>query len=155
VPRTGIQVVNQFHPLEAPLQVDAVRPERLLVPTAKGLSEPVPLPGLNGVDHYKCYMAKPSKGTPKSLSLPIVGIEDQFMCYQARAVGGLCGLDAPINKGGVCSAERECGGTRQTGFCELQAKFQRVVGLFVNNQFGPSQLDATKEEELCVPSTMP
>lgn len=34
-----------------------------------------------------------------------------------------------------------------------QPKHKPVVGIFVNNQFGPEQLDTTTEEELCVPSS--
>ena len=33
-----------------------------------------------------------------------------------------------------------------------EPKFEKVKGIHVNNQFGPLQLDAKKEKELCVPS---
>jgi len=49
---------------------------------------------------------------------------------------------------------RDCGGTKNTSFFVLQPKFKRVVGLFVNNQFGPGEVDATNEDEFCVPSEM-
>lgn len=53
VPETGIQVDNRF----GTLFVDTIRPERLLVPTAKDLVNLVAAaPGLGSidVDHYKC-----------------------------------------------------------------------------------------------------
>ena len=33
-----------------------------------------------------------------------------------------------------------------------QPKHTKVIGFFVNNQFGPEHLDSTKEVELCIPS---
>jgi hypothetical protein len=33
-----------------------------------------------------------------------------------------------------------------------QPKHVKVLGIHVNNQFGPEQLDTIKEEEFCVPS---
>jgi hypothetical protein len=33
-----------------------------------------------------------------------------------------------------------------------EPKHVAVQGIFVNNQFGPEQLDTVKEEDLCVPS---
>jgi len=46
-------------------------------------------------------------------------------------------------------------GKGSTSLCVAQPKFQKATGIFVNNQFGPSQVDTTKEEELCVPSELP
>lgn len=33
-----------------------------------------------------------------------------------------------------------------------QPKHVKLLGIHVNNQFGPEQLDTVKEEEFCVPS---
>lgn len=162
-------------------------PDRLLVPTAKGLTEPVDPPGQSEVDHYKCYTTKVSKGAPKFAPIPAVALDDQFtegprvfslskptrvctptdkndegiknasvglMCYQAKAVKGVCAAGAPKNVGGACGKEQDCGGSKQTHFCELRPKFQKVVGLFVNNQLGPEQVDTTKEDEFCAPSAI-
>ena len=35
---------------------------------------------------------------------------------------------------------------------KTEPKFLKVVGVFVNNQFGPEQLDVKKPSELCVPA---
>ena len=75
-----------------------------------------------------------------------------LMCYQAKAVKGVCTLGAPANAGGACVRELDCGGNKQTQFCEVQEKFERAVGLFVNNQLTPGQVDTTREDEFCVPS---
>jgi len=182
---TNINVTNQFHPSEFPLRVDAIKPDRLLVPAALSSTAPVDLPGANDVDHYKCYRAKVSKGAPKFIPIPAVAITDQFtggvrvfdltkptrvctptaaddqgikdaseglMCYKGTPVKGVCAAEAPSNSGGGCVREQNCGGTKQTHFCAIQPKFQKAVGLFVNDQFGPGQVDTLKEDEFCVPS---
>jgi hypothetical protein len=75
-----------------------------------------------------------------------------LQCYQAKAVKGFCAAGAPLNAGGACAKEATCGGTKGlTNFCEFQPKHERT-SVYVNNQFGPDQIDAVKEEELCVPS---
>lgn len=33
-----------------------------------------------------------------------------------------------------------------------EEKHTKVIGIHVNDQYGPEQLDTVKEEELCVPS---
>lgn len=80
---------------------------------------------------------------------------DHLMCYQATPVPKTCTAQAPLNVGGVCKKEEDCGGIQKVStFCVLQPKHQRVTGIFVNNQFGPTQVDTVKEEELCIPSSI-
>ena len=74
-------------------------------------------------------------------------------CYQARLVKSLCAAGAAAMLAASVRG-RDCGGTKNTSFFVLQPKFKRVVGLFVNNQFGPGEVDATNEDEFCVPSEM-
>jgi len=188
VKHANIGVINQFHSPEAPLQVDAIKPDRLLVPAAKGSLEPVPAPDAPPLDPYKCYKVRVSQGAPRFTAIPAVAVADEFtlgprvfrlskptrlctptheggedvknpntllLCYQAKPVKGLCVPGAPTNAGGVCSKEHDCGGSGRTSFCLVQEKFQKVRGLFVNNEFGPEQVDATKETEFCVPSEIP
>jgi hypothetical protein len=65
-----------------------------------------------------------------------------------------CLAGAPMHQGGECKKEEDCGGTSQVpAFCEFEPKGPSIPGIFVNNQFGPEQVDAIKEKELCVPST--
>src|SRR5262249_19201871 len=76
-----------------------------------------------------------------------------LLCYQAKPVKGLCAVGAPSNAGGVCSRESDCGGTKSvTSYCEFQLKYQTTTGIYMNNELGAGQLDAVKDEELCVPS---
>jgi hypothetical protein len=188
VKQTNIKVRNQFHPEGSELVVNTLKPDRLLVPTAKSLSGPVEEPdsATHNVDHYKCYKVKVTKGAlkfPKGIQATIgdqftdppkvfdlkkstrlctpVNKEDEgiknpdthLMCYQVKPVKGVCAEGAPQNEGQACKKEEDCGGTTgQTSSCVPQPKHERVLGIHVNNQFGPEQLDTIKEEELCVPS---
>lgn len=87
-----------------------------------------------------------------------VGRNDEnahLVCHQAAPAKKVCATAAPVNPGGGCTTEEDCGGAPgATRHCAAQAKFAGAAGLFVNNQFGGSQVDATKEEEVCVPSTL-
>ena len=47
----NVTVTNEF----ATHVLDVVKPDRLLVPTAKSLSGPIDLPAAFAVDHFKCY----------------------------------------------------------------------------------------------------
>jgi len=77
-----------------------------------------------------------------------------LMCYRVKQVKGICAEGSAQNVGGACKREEDCGGTKKiTNLCVLQPKHVKVLGIHVNNQFGPEQLDTIKEEELCVPST--
>lgn len=71
--------------------------------------------------------------------------------YQLKPIRNLCTDNAPVNGGGECKNERDCGGTaQQTTFCRAQPKPDKISGIHANNQFGPEQLDTLKVEELYV-----
>lgn len=63
----------------------------------------------------------------------------------------------PVNKNGEdASAPTHlshlmCYQVKQTSL----PKFVKLVGIFVNNQFGPETLDVKKPAQLCVPATTP
>jgi hypothetical protein len=62
-------------------------------------------------------------------------------------------VGAAANAGNPCTGEEECGGTKHaTRFCAPQAKFQKVTGILVTNQLDTGEVDASKEDELCVAS---
>jgi len=188
VKQLNLSVTNQFHS-PTPLIIEALKPNRLLVPTAKNLADPPGPPAPRDVDHYKCYQAKVSKGTPKFAPILGVVIDDQFspavprvfdlkkpmrvcvaadkngegikhssahlMCYKAVPSKKVCAAAAASNANGACTREADCGGVKgSTRFCVAQPKFQKVSGIFVDNQFVPSEVDTTKEDEFCVPSTL-
>ena len=68
---------------------------------------------------------------------------DHLVCYQAKlarkfiAQSG-CGPADPTDKG--------------TNIEPKQPKHTKRTGIFVNNQFGPEQLDTQKEVAFCIPS---
>jgi hypothetical protein len=147
----AVRVTNQF----GELLLDTLRPDRLLVPTAKSLTGPVDSPGPNNVDHYKCYKVRGSKGAPKFKAILGVSVSDQFInqppkLYDLKRPTRLCN---PVDKNGegiknpathlVCY---------QAKLAKGQPRHQPVSPIFVNNQFGPEILQAVKEEDLCVPS---
>jgi hypothetical protein len=148
-------VENQF----GTLVVDTIRPERLLVPTAKDLIDPVAAPDLGSidVDHYKCYRVKVTKGTPKFEKVLGVEVTDQFTTpfgeptlFDLKRPIRLC---TPVEKNGE-PIKREA--DHLMCYVAVPSKGQpkpvKVSGIFLNNQFAEGQLDAVKAEELCVPS---
>lgn len=184
VKHSGIRVTNQFHP-NGDLVIEAVKPNLLLVPTAKSLTGPVGQPGPNQVDHYQCYQINRKAGKfptdvrvtavdqfnelqayrPKKLTrlcMPVdkngEGIknpEASLLCYQIKPLEGLCVEGAPVHGGEKCHKEADCGGTEEeTNFCAGDDQTQIVPNIFLNNQFGPDQVDAIKDKELCVPSEL-
>ncbi|MCC6767146.1 MAG: hypothetical protein IT293_21035 [Deltaproteobacteria bacterium] len=77
--RTGVQVTTALHTIALDL---GMKPELLLVPTAKSLSpNPAPTPPNSfdhGVDHFLCYKAKLAKGQPKLPKDLQISFADQF-----------------------------------------------------------------------------
>jgi large repetitive protein len=148
------------HPVDppGPSQVDPYHCYRVKVHTGAG-----PFPKnlrVTAVDQFaepQVYRLK----KPTRLCTPVEedgeGIKQpgsSLLCYKVQPVSGLCLEGAPVHQGGECKKEEDCGGTAQvTTFCEFEPKGPSVPGIFVNNQFGPEQVDAIKEKELCVPST--
>jgi choice-of-anchor C domain-containing protein len=147
----AVRVTNQF----GELLLDTLRPDRLLVPTAKSLTGPVDPPGPNNVDHYKCYKVRGSKGAPKFKAILGVSVSDQFIdqppkLFDLKKPTRLCN---PADKNGegiknpdthlLCYQAKPARG---------QPRHQPVSPIFVNNQFGPEILQTVKEEDLCVPS---
>lgn len=152
-----LRITNQLHP-GGELVVDTIQPDRLLVPTAKSETGPVdaPDPGQHNVDHYNCHTVKVSKGNPKfpkGLQAQVVDQFNQPTLYDIKKPTRLC---APADKNGEepgAEAHTDHLMCYQAKPARGQAKHQKVLGLFVNNQFGPSQVDTVKENELCLPST--
>jgi hypothetical protein len=148
----AVRVTNQF----GEVLLDTLRPDRLLVPTAKSLAGPVDPPGPNNVDHYKCYKVRKSRGAPKFKPILGVAVSDQFIAqppklFDLKKPTRLC---TPVDKNGegiknpnnhlLCYQAKPVKG---------QPRHQPVSPIFVNNQFGPEVVQTVKEEDLCVPST--
>jgi len=93
------------------------------------------------------FLKGAAKGTPATITPASVRhVDSLLVCYRAKlatvAIPQLgCGPVDPKIKG--------------TKIDPKQAKHTPVIGLFVNNQLGPLQLDTVKELELCIPSVLP
>ena len=152
VKQTGFLVQNAL----GTLSLDTVKEDRLLVPSAKSLKGPAVPPVDPPVDHFKCYKAKVSKGTPKFPKVQVT-VADQFdltaRTFDVKKPTKLC---LPVDKNGegiqspnallVCYSAKPAKG---------QAKHAKRTGVSVANQFGTGQLDTLKEDVLCVPSDLP
>jgi hypothetical protein len=147
----AVRVTNQF----GELLLDTLRPDRLLVPTAKSLTGPVDPPGSNNVDHYKCYKVKKSKGAPKFQPILGVSVSDQFInqppkLFDLKRPTRLC---TPVDKNGEGiknpTTHLLCYHAKAA---KEQPQHQPISPIFVNNQFGPEIVRTVKEEDLCVPS---
>ena len=142
-----VQVSNQFGQIV--LEVKAA--DRLLVPASKSHSQLLPQPDPNAMnlDHFLCYTVK-LRGTPTDL---LVRVEDQFGPARSFRVRGPKFLCNPVDKRGEGIKNPEdhlvCYSARPAPH---EPKQDRIKGLFVNDQFGPSRLDTKQERELCVPS---
>lgn len=78
---------------------------------------------------------------------------DHLVCYQVKATKGVCAGGAPLNAGGGCKKEADCGGVKgATTLCAPQAKFAPTLGLFTSDLIRGLQQDLVKDGEVCLPS---
>jgi hypothetical protein len=152
VPRTAIRVTNQL----GELHVNTVKPELLLVPSAKNLlAEPLPPnPTASNLDHYKCYRVRVTPGTPRFATQTLVQASDQFETVRLLSLVRPRHLCTPVDKNGEGIKNPNAHYLCYTAKPAVTApKHTRVKGLHTNNQFGPLTLDTSKESEFCIPST--
>lgn len=148
----GFAVANAF----GSLALDTAKEDRLLVPSATGPTEPPGPLGETAVDHFKCYEAKPAKGSPKFQKLQVT-VADSFdgvpRTFDVKKPKHLC---LPVDKNGEGiqrpGSLRVCYKAKPA---KKQPKHAKRTGVFVGNQLGTEQLDTVKEDELCVPSSAP
>lgn len=148
VKRSNIRVDNQF----GTIFVNTVKPDRLLAPTAKSHVSSPPPPVNPPVDHFKCYKVTPTPGTSpfRPRQATVVDQFNQPKVFDVKKPTRLCN---PVDKNGegiqqpdahlMCYQVKKAIG---------QPNHNPVLGLFVNNQFGPERLNTVVEEELCLPS---
>ncbi len=148
---TGVVVTNQF----GEITLDTEEPELLLVPSLKDLTQPIDnaaVPDQFPVDHFKCYEVEVTEGTPDFVPVQ-VSVLDQFNQPTLLDVEEPKWLCNPVSKNGA-----EIGNPDAHLLCyeveraEGQPEFEEVAGIHTNNQFGPLELEAEEEKELCVPS---
>jgi hypothetical protein len=139
----GVQVANQF----GTINVELVRPDRLMVPTAKSLTDPAPPLGASILDHYKCYRVVGAQ-----TRVPDLTVVDQFgtLAVDVKRPIRLC-LAADKNGEGVLNPDSHL-------MCyQVKTRPQRTTfhgPIFVDNQFGPEEFDFTRPTELCLPSVV-
>ena len=160
VKQTGVRVVNQL----GELYVDTLKADSLLVPAAKCIDnpagtcvEPLPQPGPNNVDAYKCYKIKVSKGTPAFPKGLQVSVTDQFttpaktldvkkptlLCKPASVAGA-----AIKNPEGdlLCYQVKPASGV---------PAHVPVSGIVLADQLAAQRVGTKKESAFCVPSVTP
>jgi hypothetical protein len=136
-----VVVTNQF----GTLTVDVVKPDRLLVPTAKSLTEP-PLPLATAADHYKCYRVAGARFHKADLAL-----EDQFgtVTVDVKKPLHLC---APVDKNGEGVVDPST--FLMCYLARLSGPLNQHVNVFTQNQFGPDEFGIFGPRDLCVPSSV-
>ena len=150
---TKIKVVDQFNPTG--LFVNARRPSYLLVPAAKSLTgpTPVPTPGTYATDHFECYAVTVTRGTPKFVPQLGVAVGDQFgtMTVDVKRPSYLCNPADKQSEDPTAPSHIDhlmCYKTKQTD----AVKFVKIVGVFAEDQFGAEMLDVKQPQLLCVPA---
>ena len=149
-PVFGIEVEDQF----GTWRLDALTPDRLLVPGAKSLSAPPDPPEAPGVDHFVCYTVQTSAGAPKFARIRGVSVVDQFGMREVDLAkpSRLCN---PVNKNGE-EPGAEANPMHLMCYEAQRARgaphFSAVGPIFAADQFGPQQLTATTPGDLCVPA---
>ncbi len=125
------------------------------MPSGKNLTGTATAPDNNtiGVDHYKCYKAKVSAGTPR-FTVQTVSVADQFQSpaktLVLKKIKHLC---TPVGVNGqaiksptirlACYLAKTASG---------QPRHTPRTGVNTNNEFGPLVFGTVKESELCIPT---
>ncbi|MCC6765147.1 MAG: PD40 domain-containing protein [Deltaproteobacteria bacterium] len=142
------EITNQF----GTITVDLVRPELLLVPSAKSLAGPPPPLNPVTVDHFQCYRVTRARTRVKGLA-----VADQLgsLHVDVKRPRRLC---VPVDKNGETPGAEQhpallaCYDSR---VANDSLPFEGPHELYVANQFGSVALDRLRPAELCVPSTLP
>jgi hypothetical protein len=150
----NVLVENQF----GELFVDVTTPDRLLVPASKSLIGPVFAPdnSTHNVDNFLCYRIEVNEGTAPYEPILGVRLADQVeeKLVYIRKPTRLC-IPVDMNGEGIKNPDNHlmCYSVRRA---KGEPEHEPIDGIFVNEQFGPGQVDIeTEERELCVPSTKP
>jgi hypothetical protein len=148
--QTGITVTDQF----GTLSLDTVKADRLLVPADTQLGVEAKDPG-DGVDHFRCYKVKVTKGTAKFAKNTRADVVDQFesRTYDLKKPSRLC---VPVDPNGAGIVDDQghlvCYRARRSKGQPKHAK--RKGTIHTRDLFGDEQLDTRAEEELCVPALL-
>jgi hypothetical protein len=144
-------------------RVDTIKPDRLLVPTSKGLVGPLPAPDpmSHDVDRYKCYKARLGKGSPplpRGATALSVALANQFTTGRTVTLSKLTRLCTSVDEEGLGRKHPEA----HLVCCKARSKPPLVKGdvetnlydLYSTSEFGTEQLDTKRSYELCVPGLL-
>src|SRR5262245_46149415 len=137
----NLTVTDQF----GTLQLDAIRPDFLMVPASKdGVQQQDPL------DHFQCYKAKRSRGAPK-FAKRTVSVQNQFEGPTTLQVIKPMRLCAPANKNG----EDPTAPQHPDHLICYKVKGARIMAgeHTIADQFGTDSVEVIRREELCVPAS--
>jgi hypothetical protein len=138
-------IVNQF----GSVTLDVVRPDILMVPTAKSLTgPPAPLTPPT-IDHFQCYKVKRTRGAARFVKQTVT-VADQLENVTVTLVRPFV-LCAPANK----NNEDPTAPSHPSHLLCYKTKSSPAFGTkeaSINNQFGPDQVTLIHRRELCVPS---
>ena len=146
--RTGFPVTNQF----GTITIDLTRRDLLMVPTAKSLVAPPPPLQPPTIDHFQCYRAKRSAGSPKFAKINVT-VADQFESLNLTLLKPyrLC---VPASKNDEDPTAPDHPDLLLCYKSKSSTKFGTIVA-HIDNQFGPDDVTLIHRRELCVPSFNP
>lgn len=130
------------------LTIDLLKPERLLVPSAKSLASPPTALGAPVTDHFTCYKIRTSPGTPKFAPRLATVVADQFGSLSVNVM-------KPRKMCVATNQSNEEPGAELHGEHLLCYQVKAVtsftpVRAYTANQFGNETLDVKKPFELCI-----
>jgi hypothetical protein len=142
---TGFPVTNQF----GTITIDLTRRDVLMVPTAKSLVAPPPPLQPPTIDHFQCYRAARSAGSPKFAKINVT-VADQFESVNLTLLNPyrVC---VPANKNGEDPTAPSHPDLLLCYKAKSSTKFGTTLA-HINNQFGPDDGTLIHRRELCVPS---
>jgi len=147
---TNLTVTNRF----GSVRVDTILPARLLVPSATGAASGAGTSAAT-TDHFACHLVKRSKWAPPFPKGVQTTVGDQFTpptLYNIKKPSRLC---MPVDKDGTSP------GAEQHRTHLMCYRVERATGpsrdaivrdIRVSNALGSAEVDAIRDEELCVPS---
>lgn len=134
------------------LTVDLLKPERLLVPTAKSLVSPPTALGSPVTDYFTCYKARTSKGAPKFMPRLASVVGDQFGSLSLNVLK-LKKVCVATNKNNEEPGAELHGEHLVCYQVKLQTAFTPIRA-YTANDFGGETLDVKKPFELCIAAQM-
>ena len=137
------------------LVLDAVKPDRLRLPSAVDLAGPVAPPASPPIDTFECYKARISKGSaklPKGTTVTVADLFENVRTLDVKKPSRLC-APAGLDGGAVlqpasfllCYRVKPARG---------EPRHTRRSAVHTANAFGAEQLDTIKEDELCLPAAL-